>query len=66
MAYDAKKRVNRFKGLYDIPTDGISKKVFDRYKDQQVRHRVAWQERIRILEKIVEELQQLFPAEEEE
>ncbi len=41
----------RNKGLYDTPTDGVSRKVFDRYKDQQVRHRAQLLERIRVLER---------------
>ncbi len=49
MAYPRKPR--RGAALYDTPTDGVSRKVFERYKDQQVRHRVQLLERIRELER---------------
>ncbi len=42
-------KYSRKGGLYDTPTDGISKKVFDRYKDQQVRKYVRMAEDIREL-----------------
>ncbi len=48
--FDAGKRPLWKKGLYDTPTDGISKKVFDRYKDGQVRRHVQTMERIQQLE----------------
>ncbi len=35
-----------YSGKFDTPTDGISKKVFDRYKDQQVRRHVRLAEDI--------------------
>ncbi len=53
----AKKPYRGRSGLYDTPTDGISKKVFDRYKDQQVRRHVQTMEAIRLLEKAVHRLQ---------
>lgn len=36
---------------YDTPTDGISRKVFDRYKDQQVRKHVQVMQRIQEIER---------------
>ncbi len=35
---------------WDTPTDAISRKVFDRHKDQMVRRHVDCMERIRALE----------------
>ncbi len=40
-------------GLYDTPTDGISKKVFDRYKDQQTTKYLRVMERIREIENLL-------------
>ncbi len=64
MAYPRKPR--RGAALYDTPTDGISKKVFDRYKDRQVRKQVVWQERIRELELLVAQLFNAGGSKEEE
>ncbi len=50
MAYPKGSGRPRRGGLYDTPTDGISKKVFDRYKDAQVTKYVRTQERVRELE----------------
>ncbi len=36
---------------YDTPTDGISRKLFDRYKDQMVRKHVQVMQRIQELER---------------
>ncbi len=49
-------RYGRASGLYNTPTDGISKKVFDRYKDTQVRRYVGLAEEIRQLRKQVKSL----------
>ncbi len=43
----------KYSGRYDTPTDGISKKVFDRYKDKQVQKYVKMAEDIRALQRII-------------
>lgn len=47
----AKYRAQPYRGKFNTPTDAVSHKVFDRYKDQQVRHRVQLLERIREVER---------------
>ncbi len=51
MASRYSRRPRRGGALYDTPTDGISKKVFDRYKDQQVIKYVRLAQRIEDLQR---------------
>lgn len=49
-------RKGRYAGKYDTPTDGISRKVFDRYKDKQARLYTAYTNRVLDLERQVADL----------
>jgi len=51
---------------YDTPTDGISRKVFDRYRDKQTQRyariredELALQRRVKTLERLVFRLQEM-------
>ncbi len=43
-------------GKWDTPTDGISRKVFDRYKDTQVRKYVELSQEVRRLRLMIKQL----------
>ncbi len=44
--------------VWDTPTDGVSRKMFDRYKDQQVHRYVSLKEDLREVQKLVKQLGQ--------
>ncbi len=62
----AKKPYRARGGLYDTPTDGISRKVFDRYKDQQATKYLRVMERIRELENLLSRIEAALRSDGEE
>ncbi len=54
-----------YKGRYDTPTDAVSQKKFDRYKDKQARLYTAYTNRVLALEREFAILLSLVGCEEE-
>ncbi len=53
-------RYGKHSGRYDTPTDGISKKVFDRANDKHIRRYVRCQEDIAELTKLIRSMHRLW------